>query len=397
LPFQQLYRLLPYPTSEIPDEVAKLKRMTKIREFGSFVMNSLPKVPLYFDADSAVYSDQPVIKVKSPQPNGTNSPNMIGNTPRESPLLELPSPSKMDDGENYQEIEERLGLEELVDDVDDEVILFKPGEGNKHVEHEGDNYHSKSIIGSGRSTSSDKVGSSSPRANAHQPGFDLFGNGGNSNQSFFSFNNLFQPQPQQPQPQPQAQAPNSFFGNAFMNNYPSPNGTPTSHQQQNPYYQQTSPSFSNNENAFGNSYWSPTAPNSFFPSGQGDKTPYGLPNGQNPFLTPQSQAPSPQVVSPYGPTTTMAWLSPQMQQQQNETHPSPTHKLNELNTGNYQGHPPQQPQQHQQLPQHSPHHSVPPPPGFQPIGSATAQNLPFPFPGGSNQQPRYKTKNPFVS
>jgi len=441
VPFHQLYRVLPYPTSEIPEEVTKLKRVNKIREFGTFVMNQLPKIPLYFDSESGVFSDQQVIKSKSPQPNGarTISPNMIVNAPRESPLEELPSPSKMDDGENYdrmQEMEARLGLEELVDDVDDEVILFKPGEGNKLSELEAENFHSKSIIGSERierSASFDKLGSSSPRANHHPPGFDLFGGSGNSNQSFFSFNNLFG-HPQQPQ-QPQA-SPNSFFGNPFMNNYQSQNGTPVNHQvnhqsmnhqpanhqsmnhqpvnhqsmnhqpvnhqsihqsPQNPYvqYQQTSPSFSNNESAFGNSYWSPTSPNTFFPSPQGDKIPnYGnMPNGQNPFLTPQTQAPSPQI-SPYGPTSPMAWLSPN--QTQNDFH-SPNQKLNELNTGNpYQQHPPQQLHPNLQQTQHT-SHSIAPPPGFQPLGSANAQNLPFPFPGGSNQQPRFKAKNPFVS
>jgi len=251
------------------------------------------------------------------------------------------------------------------DDVDDEVILFKPGEGTK-VENE--TVHLKTAIGSGRmerpSSSEGRMEmvNHSPRPQATSPTFDLFGGNTSNNNSLFSnFPTVGVQSPFAPLANPST---NTMFGNT--------NFSTSSHQNTSyaPYPQQTSPkSPSGMEFPYGptpmSSVWGQTSAeppglnaHSFFTSAQlnntrSDITERSFQSGQYATTNNQGNVNGPQQTSGQsyvnGP---LAWL-PQNEQQ--------------TQSGQFQ---------------------------YQQFNPAP---LPFPFPGGTTQQQRYKTKNPFIS
>jgi hypothetical protein len=164
LPLRSLYRNIPFANASLvssSDARAKQKMCYKVAAFSRVIGDAQFQL-LVYDKDSAQwYSAHDLEEAKVSHIKESSQPKSTA----------------VDASSNME-------------DVDDEVILFKPGEG---VKVEADPEHQQPAIGSGRNTIVDKSGhvEDMPANSLYAaPSFDLFGTGTGSG----IFNGLPQPQ-----------------------------------------------------------------------------------------------------------------------------------------------------------------------------------------------------------
>lgn len=205
LPLNPVYRSLPRNKTEQKKNLLKTIRAKKIKNFALRLCNKSeePKL-LYYDREGGRFSHQPYQKFTSS--NGLSDNQSQENT-------------------------RGVSSQALVDFIEDEVILFKPGDGIKYETDSSENSHPQSVIGSGRIE---------PKPTNPYSGFNLFGTNNEENNSLFSTSILGQSN--------QTSLEYKYFGAPTEPGYNYPTNQPN-------YFGQGGPSF-----------WSPVSSNSFFNS-----------------------------------------------------------------------------------------------------------------------------------